>query len=254
MTPEEALASIPGWAGADVTPLPGGTTGRTWLAETGGRRAVLKVDPAPRVPPLNRRDEEAAIQASAAEAGLAPAVLYASPTVLLSDYVPGEVLTADSIALDENLDALAALLRRLHALPAPARRFDAAGAARRYAGRSRSIDAARTRACLNVIEALPPPRDVACCHNDLVAANILAPPRVVLLDWEYACANDPCFDLATVVAHHGLGAAKAQRLLDAYCGGADEAARQRLEEYCAVYKALLWLWHAAEAGSNAGEA
>ena len=46
-----------------------------------------------------------------------------------------------------------------------------------------------------MVDAVPPPRAPCCCHNDLVVGNIIAAPEIRFLDWEYACDNDPFFDL-----------------------------------------------------------
>ena len=65
-SPDEALATIPGWDGAAWRELPGGLTNRTLQVEKDGRRAVLKIDPAPRKSPFNSRQEETRIQQRAA--------------------------------------------------------------------------------------------------------------------------------------------------------------------------------------------
>ena len=76
MSIEQVLARIPGWEEAVVSALDGGLTNRSYLLESGDRRAVLKTDAAPRRAPLNDRPAEAEIQRSAARAGLANDVLY----------------------------------------------------------------------------------------------------------------------------------------------------------------------------------
>jgi thiamine kinase len=242
--PDSVLRRLPGWSGAASELLHGGLSNQTWLLEKAGRRAVLKIDDEPREPPLNRREQEAIIQTTAADAGLANVVLAAADGLYLTDYVEGEVWTAESVADDHNLELLADVLRRVHALPRTGREFGALQAATRYA-RAIDFDDALVARCVDLIEAAGPPRRRRLCHNDLVAENILATPEIRLLDWEYACDNEPLFDLATVVEHHDLADRRAAHLLNAYFDGDGERHLGALREQQRLYRALLWLWLAA---------
>jgi thiamine kinase len=237
---EQVLARIPGWEDATVSVLDGGLTNRSYLLESGGRRAVLKADAEPRQAPLNKRPAEAEIQRAAAGAELANNVLYVDETTLLTEFVDGEVWTAEHFDDDERLGQLGERLRELHRLPMTGRRFDASTAAAQYAAALPVTDAVREQ--VELIESLPRPRNLCCCHNDLVAANIFSTPEIRFLDWEYACDNDPLFDLATIVAHHDLSERQADYLLDAYSGGDGDRWREQLNEQTGLYKALLWLW------------
>ena len=97
-----------------------------------------------------------------------------------------------------------------------------------------------------VIESMRHPGNLCFCHNDLVAENIIAAPDVMFLDWEYACDNDPLFDLATVVAHHELSNRQADLLLDAYFEGDGARWRRHLADQERLYDSLRWLWLAAK--------
>ena len=242
--PDSVLQRVPGWAGASSKLLEGGLSNQTWLLEKAGRRAVLKIDNEPREPPLNTRGEEAAIQTAAAAVGLAPDVLHVADGLYLTDYVEGDVWSARSLTDNDTLERLAAALRRVHVLPRTGRAFGARLAAEHYAA---AIDFDRTivAQCAAVIKGTRPPRRPCLCHNDLVAENILATPAIRLLDWEYACDNDPLFDLATVVEHHDLDEGQATHLLDAYFDGRGARSQARLHEQQRLYRALLWLWLAA---------
>ena len=251
-TPQDALARIPGWARADCDELEGGLTNRSWLVSIGNRKAVLKVDTAPRVAPFNGRLHEQAIQSRAAQADLASRVLFADETSYLTEYIEGDVWTAADLEDEENLKALAGVLRRLHALPLSGRRFDIVGAAHRYRDRVDSDEAEVARKYVDVIEAHPVPQALCSCHNDLVAENIIATPDLRLLDWEYACDNDPLFDLATVVAHHNMSTNLATYFLDAYFEGDGERWREKFEQQVTLYRALLWLWNVAKASATSG--
>jgi len=240
-----ALRQVPGWEDAAASEISGGLNNQTWLIAAGDRRAVLKIDQQPRRTPFNTRAAEAQVQMQAARAGLAGAVLFASDTVYMTEYVDGIVWSSASLDDNENLDQLAAALKKLHALPLTGRKFDAIGAARDYASSITDRDPQKTRDSVQEIESTPLPKKLCCCHNDLVAANIIAAPDVRFLDWEYACDNDPFFDLATVVAHHELPADRVDFLLDAYFDGDGRRWREQLAMYERFYIAILWLYRAA---------
>jgi len=245
LSPESILPDLPGWEDAKCSDLNGGLTNRTYLVESDQRRAVLKIDDAPRSGPFNERRMEAQIQTKAAEQGLAAAVIFVSDTVYMTEYLEGVIWSNNCLQDDENLGHLAAGLKRLHALPLTGRTFDAMGSARDYVQRMTDVDADRVNECLQTIEAGPRPLNLCCCHNDLVVANIINTPEVLFLDWEYACDNDPFFDLATVVAHHKLTSEQSDYLLDSYFDGDGKRWREQLDRQASVYDALLWLWEAS---------
>lgn len=244
-SPQEVLARIPGWEQAECSRLHGGLTNRTWLVSKDGRRAVLKIDAAARSAPYNTRLAEKSIQTAAAKAGLANPVLYAEECVYLTEYAEGSVWETSCLDQDENLEALAKSLRELHSLPLTRRSFDAVDAAQRYSGK---IDVGKSEVaehCLNIVKKMRAPHNLCCCHNDLVAGNIITTPEVRFLDWEYACDNDPFFDLATVVAHHDLTSSRSNIFLDCYFDGDGERWRDKLEQQKTLYNALVWLWYAS---------
>ena len=247
LIPAQALSRIPGWDGATLTELSGGLTNRTWRVDRKDRSAVLKIDSRPRGRPYNSRREEAAIQSMAFDAGLANRVLFVDETTYMSEYVAGTVWTPDCLDDAVNLEQLALALRKLHSLPLTGRVFDAAGAAREYQRRIAEPDERKVRQCLDRIDAAPRPPNLCLCHNDLVVANIINTPETRFLDWEYACDNDPFFDLATVVAHHDLSAAQREILLNAYFDGDGACWHEQLQRQAEVYGSLLYLWEQARA-------
>jgi len=242
---ETVLAQIAGWEDARYSELKGGLTNPCWLIEQGERKAVLKIDAALRDEPFASRLAEARVQNRAAERGIANGVLHASDTILMTEYIEGTVWSAGCLLVDENLDKLAAAMKTLHSMPLTGRTFDAIGAARGYAQRIHDADPGKIRECLDKIEAMPLPHNLCCCHNDMVAANIIYMPEVRFLDWEYACDNDPFFDIATVVAHHELAPDRAAYLLNAYFDGDGERWSDQLSRQTEFYDALYWLWEAA---------
>ena len=250
--PVDVLGRLPGWHDAESSPLHGGLSNTTWLLEKDGRKAVLKFDSKARGAPYNSRVEEARIQSVAAEAGLANRVLYVDKRLLLCEYAEGEVWSHELLGDTSKLDQLAGVLRQLHALPPTGRRFDAASAADVY---TRNIDGDRDLLgmCTSIVGAAGPPARQCFCHNDLVAGNIMSTPGVRFLDWEYACDNDPLFDLATIVEHHELSVANTTYLLNAYFDSDGARWQTKLQTQRRLYQALLWLWLASRRNTEAAD-
>lgn len=251
--PGDLLGEVPGWDGAAISELSGGLTNRTWLVEKDGNKAVLKIDEKLRSAPFNTRPVEASIQSIAAERGLANRVLFFDDQAIMTEYASGSVWEAACFERDGNIEQVAGVLKRLHALPLTGRAFDSSVAARRYVANIENADADLVTHCTRVIDRLRLPHNLCCCHNDLVAANVIAAPGLKFLDWEYACDNDPFFDLATIVEHHELDEVIAFRLLDAYFDGDGKRWRGKLLEQQELYKALCWLWLASRPASTQEE-
>lgn len=244
---QQALQSIPGWEQASWSPLPGGLTNEGLLLEHYGRKAVLKIDTAPRCLPLNSRIDEARIQSVANAAGVAAPVLFVNETLILTKYIEGKVCQQGSFTDEVFLRQLALAMRRMHSLLLTGRTFDAHKSAETYMRRlaGRSVDAKQAERHLARIMKMRAPGNLCCCHNDLVAENIIVADSIRFLDWEYACDNDPFFDLATAIAHNKFSQAQADILLNEYFSG--DAARwlPQLEKQVRLYESLAWLWEAS---------
>lgn len=252
-TPEDFLAGLSGWSGASVSELAGGLTNQVWLVTKDDRKAILKLDRKRRDAPFHSRNVEARIQQRAADWGIASTILYADDETLLATYVEGSVWNAGQLESPGNIVNLAAAMRRLHSLPLTGHSFDAIAAARMYAADTRLPGNPLVEHCVRFVGAQPPPQGLRCCHNDLVAENIIASPEIIFLDWEYACDNDPLYDLASVVEYHDLDDGIVMQLLNAYFDGAGERHLHALQEQRRLYRALLWLWLATRPGTRETE-
>ncbi|MEQ9563941.1 MAG: choline/ethanolamine kinase family protein [Woeseiaceae bacterium] len=248
LSPQDALALVPFIDAGEVSviELKGGLTNRAYQVGSGKDQFVLRLD-AEHTRYFNLdRVSEIAILRSAASAGIAPELVYSDTErgILLCRYLPGKVWSTGHLQDPGNFAALCDLLRRVHTLPLSGIRFDAAAVAKRYVGNLENRQGLHAFAmrCADVIASVPPSDVVAVCHNDVVAQNVISTPGLRLLDWEYACDNDPLFDLASLVGYHNLDEHRAQALLDANAGGADAALRERLAGQVRVYDAIQWLW------------
>ena len=248
-SPEQALASIPGLAGARVgLQLSDGPTNASYQVEQGGRQYVLRLDK-PEAANLGLdRVNEKIISELVSVAGLSPEPLYFDPGagVYLRYFQQGRNWTKTDLSNPENAARIAGLLRTLHTLGPVGAVFDPLAAARRYALQLNTEHACSilSRAESLVDELAMDPADSVLCHNDLVCQNILEGERLMLIDWEYAGIGDPYFDLAVLVQHHGLDQAAARGLLQNYLGRAvKEAELERLSGQCGFYQCLLELWN-----------
>jgi len=253
LIPRDVLATIPGWENAEYTELKGGLTNTSWRVTAGEKTGVLKIDNGPRSKPFNTRCEEANVQNMAATAGLAPRVILADDGLYFTEYLDGEVWERSCLDKKGNLELVAATLKRLHALPLTGRSFDAGIAAKRYIEGITGLADTVIDKCKVIISSMRLPQNLCCCHNDLVAANLITTPDLKLLDWEYACDNDPFFDLATIVEHHELSDSQVTELLNAYMGGDGQRWREHLEKQRKLYLALLCLWMGSRPDSDPEE-
>lgn len=248
INPFDALDLVPGWNPdiSDVEELKGGLTNRTFYVRQDDRQCVLRIDSeASSLFEFDRAGELVALE-SASRAGIAPAVIFADPEagILVTEFVEGRVWDEPDLESSENLEALGSLLREVHALPETGHRLDMSQVARLYESnlqKRQGLHAFATR-CVEIIDSIPASAQSTCCHNDIVAANVIAGDRLRLIDWEFSCDNDPLFDLASAIGFHNLDSERAAILLSAYLGGSDPALSEQLEEQIRVFDAIQWLW------------
>jgi thiamine kinase-like enzyme len=266
---ELCRAIVPGAGSVAVEPLGAGLLSATYRVERGGEKYTLKIAAAHRPDLGMDLAWEARLLEHAAAAGLAPRVVHCDPerTVLLAQWVAGRPWSQDA-KHPANLRRIAELLRRVHALqiPLPPRAISPAGWIELYTAAlsgqpSPGADAKlRSAAAARLVELAgfaPPPTVV--CHSDLHALNLIEQnDALTLLDWEYAHAADPLWDLASWSANNDLPAESQRQLLSDYGGGAALGGawqRFRLLLWLYDYVCLLWsqLYLCVRAGGARGE-
>ncbi len=245
MTVDDFLEILPEWQGASYEPLQGGLTNNAWKVTAGDRSGVLKIDESLRGLPFNSRNVEAQVQRSAAAIELAPAVIYSNERVIFTEFVEGTVWDRDCLDEPANLERIGQALRRLHSLPLTGGTRDLAETAMMYGQRVDPDKRGIADLCVGIISEWRMPQNLCLCHNDPVVGNVIATPDLKFLDWEYACDNDPFFDLAVISEQHQLDEEQVLVFLDAYFEGRGTAWRRQLAVQQRIYRALLWLWMAA---------
>ena len=249
------LAVVPGAGSIDLEALGAGLISETYRVARNGVAYTLKV--AAENPPDLRVDRrwEVRVLERAGSAGIAPHLVYfdLDGAVLLTRWAEGRSWVSHEPAAPANLDRIAALLRRVHALatPVPARLvtplqwiniYDEALSRRA----SHSSDAALRREALVRVQAwLELPRAIGVvCHSDLHTMNVLQEDdSLVLLDWEYAHVTDPLWDLAGWCANNDFDVELQWDLLRRYLGKAPISSEwQRFKLLLALYDYVCLLW------------
>jgi Phosphotransferase enzyme family len=222
----ERLARRLGPITAGPSPLDGGITNRNYRVTLGGVDCVVRL-PGKDTGLLGiSREAERIANATAAELGLAPAVVFGDDECLVTEYAAGE--PGDAAALRAGPEAVGCALRTFHdsgcSLPV---RFSVPELLDAYAevageqgGRLPAAYEDASRLAHRIGELLPIDEPVPC-HNDLLPGNVLLRAHdasIVLVDWEYAGMGHRLFDLANFAAGSELEDDGELRLLRAYFG------------------------------------
>jgi thiamine kinase-like enzyme len=281
MPPEEiaqtALRFVPGTGPVEIRRIGSGLVNESYRVARDGRTYALRV-PAPGSSLLGQdRSWECRVLERAAAHGLAPFIERCVPNegILVARWAPGRAWTSELARQPSNIEKMARLARRVHALPVPPepRVVNPAGwiafyreaLARRgrapppRSGRSPVVDALADEH-LAALE--QPSREEAIarggvlCHSDLHVQNLVeADHGLVLLDWEYAHVSEPLWDLAGWSCNNDFGGSLRAQLLAGYLGrdppGQDPA---RLDRLVWLYDYVCVLWSELYLNAHGGAA
>lgn len=242
----------------EIEPIKHGLTNRSWLVDTDADRLVVRVSNASAEQLQIGRDSEALVLQVVAKAGIGPEVLRCDPArgILVTRYL-GQTWTDSDARCEENIDRLAGLLRRLHALDVPAgvRRVDLGSTVHGYLHTldERGIHSGLTlpalRECANkAATQLRKDSTAGLCHNDVHHLNVIEGDTLRLIDWEYAGIGEPLFDLASLCVYHRYHKHQRERLLSAYASSSASISWHRLELACWLFDYICDLWMAVRAG------
>ncbi len=258
----EAIAErwVPGAGPVELQPLISGLVNESCRVARGGNVYSLRVAAADAVDLGLDRGWECRVLRQAAAAGLAPPIEECLPQkgILVVRWVSGRSWTPGEAREAGNVDAMAELLRRIHALsiPQPARVMSAGAwishytqaAARRDFALSRRATELRGDAetCLQALKVFGTPEPVLC-HSDLHRMNVVIGDhegaQPVLLDWEYAHVSDGFWDLAGWMANNDWTQDASRPFLASYLGRPpDRAESTRLNLLTWLYDYVCLLW------------
>lgn len=250
LQPDVALRQIPGWERrpAEIREYEGGLTNRTFKVDSEGESFALRVDSEQSILFRLDRETETRIVRHAAAAGLTPELVYSDPQagIALTRFVQGEVWAKHKFEDIRNIEKFAAGLRAVHALPLSGVVLDPVAVVHKYATSLAGVAEMRgiISLCEQVAHEVPLTGPLVCAHNDLVASNIIETPDLMFLDWEYACDNDPLYDLACTIAYHDLTNLQVSALLTAYAGSNTPELQEKLRRQIRLFDAIQCLWYA----------
>jgi aminoglycoside phosphotransferase (APT) family kinase protein len=234
----------------------GGKVNRSFLVRTRRGRFVVRLNENTANDPGLDRDRELTLHTAAANASLAPHIIYACPdrSCLITEYLDGRLWTPHYFTRMRDLRSLGLRLRQLHAIPAPALpRFDPLGAARRYADLIVSNDAqerTRVQYLLDsghdaLVRSGSAQRTATIVHSDIHHGNVLTADRVYFIDWEYAQVADPLLDLACILAYYPRAVPHGPLLLESSGLLERGATVEMLAELTTVFTLITYLWYRA---------
>ena len=256
---EIALRWVPGSGAVLVQPLTMGLVNVSCRVEREGRAYSLRVAAADVEALGLDREWECRVLQRACAAGLTPLVRQCQPEngIVVAEWLNGHTWSAAQTGRATTLEAVAGLLRRVHALsiPQPARVMSPCDWIAHYTpGAAPQLRAGAGR-CLQELATLSSANAVLC-HSDVHRLNILraaADGRILLLDWEYAHVSDGFWDLAGWLMNSDLPGEAASRLLGAYLQRVPEPAEsRRLQLMCWLYDYVCLLWSESYARQRAG--
>ena len=260
------LAVVPGTGAVEIQPLAKGLISDTYRVVRDGAGYAVKTAAEQGVDLGLDLGWEAQLLELAASSKLAAPLEYFDPerAVLVSRWVAGEAWAREDVRHAANIGAICGLLRRVHALPAPApaRVMSPSSWVRLYGAAlsraGRSVDTGlRTEAASRLLELsrLPAAAGVVC-HSDLHRMNLLQDGgRLTLLDWEYAHVSDPFWDLAGWAANNDFDPQARRELLGNYLGTAPSQAEWlRLSVMMWLYDYVCVLWSELYLNTRAGGA
>jgi thiamine kinase-like enzyme len=269
-----AALHVPGTGDLEIHRLAAGLVNETYRVLRDGNAHAMRLAMSNRDDLGLDRSWEARVLEGAAAADLAPALEYCDPQrgILIARWVEGRFWTPADAREPRNISRMAGFLRRIHALemPAPVRAMspgkwiDYYGAAlSRGSGQGgvfalpsmqrawvQQADprgaryfapaAARQMAALAALPGVDP----VLCHSDLHTLNLIdRDGSLILLDWEYAHASDPLWDVAGWGANNDFEDPVRHDLLVSYLGrpaSGDEFLRLQLLSWLYDYVCLLW--------------
>ena len=250
---------VPGGGAVVVRPSASGLVNVSCRVERDGRAYSLRMASSDDDGLGLDREWECRVLRGASAAGLAPRIRECLPQhgIVVADWVDGRPWTAAETGQSTAIEAMADLLRRVHALviPTPARIMNAGSWIDLYSESAVRRDARRSPAALQLrssaeqrlqeLAALAPVVPVLC-HSDLHRLNIVCTAshcRPVLLDWEYAHVADGSWDLAGWAANNDWTGGEALGLLAAYLQRPPEAVEiRRLQAQIWLYDYVCLLW------------
>jgi thiamine kinase len=217
----------------------GGESNHSFVVSDGSARWVLRLNNQITDSGINRDNERLAMLA-AQEVGISPAACVIDEDVLVTPLLAGEHATLD------DLSPIGELFGRIHSMTVELEPIELLQHLSDYY--EKATPDSMVDECYQRIVTLHPKEIVEAqpCHNDLLLPNlILSDNGLQAIDWEYAAAADPAYDLAVFTSTYELSAEQLQSLLAAYGPGGSvdmQSIASRIKYYEYFYRLIEILW------------
>lgn len=234
----ERIRVLPCWRGeVRAEPLSGGLSNENWKVTDAAGAHVVRFGADYPVHHVSR-EREVMVARAAHRAGFGPAVEFAAPGVMVTEFLGARTWGPQDVAAHP--EAVAGLIGDFHRrMP---REITGTGVIfwpfhvirdyGRTLERGASPHMPQVDGFLRLadrMEAAQVPMPIVFGHHDLLPANILETPdgRLWLIDFEYAAFGTAMFDLAGAASNAGMGRDAARRLVAAYLGHDPDEAMMR---------------------------
>jgi thiamine kinase-like enzyme len=257
---EEAVTKIEDWKGKTITihPLPGGLTNSNYRVEVDGVPYFVRVPGAStELLAINRNNEYYNTKA-AAEAGIAPKILYYLPEycVMVLEFLEGKTMSKDSLTAPGMPTRMAQSIKRLHAGPRFLTDFNMFRLTEYYLSlceereilipdgyleRMPTVTLIEQAMSVNTLPSVP-------CNNDLLAENYLDDGKQLwLIDYEYSGNNDPTFELGNTCQEMEFSDEQINEVCEAYFGAVTSSKIARMKLNMIMSDVGWGLWAAIQA-------
>ena len=257
---EEAVGKIEDWKGKNISiqPLSGGLTNSNFKVEVDGTPYFVRVPgESTDLLAIDRHNEYHNTKA-AAEAGVAPKVLYYLPEhcVMILEFLDGKTMSKDSLNAPGMPTRMAQSIRRLHSGPRFLTAFNMFRLTEYYLNlcQERSIPVPdgypeRMLKVEKIEKAMAVhPLETVPCNNDLLAENYLDDGKQLwLIDYEYSGNNDPTFELGNTCQEMEFSDDQIREVCSAYFGNASAGMIARMKLNMIMSDVGWGLWAAIQA-------
>lgn len=212
----DLMHALPHWQCVQMTPLSGGLTNAcqkiTWQCRESDRLITTVWRPCSEITQLfriDRQNEWAILQQLSSVTDLSPQPICQVPSGILVSWLEGEPPKALSQA------EILSVLVSVHRLPLLSSVFSFDDHIQHYLS---LLSSAKRLFYQTRLSGLRRPQwgrfGLACCHHDLGAHNLVQSDKLKVIDWEYAAASDPAFELALMCVAHDWSVAETAEI---YC-------------------------------------
>jgi thiamine kinase-like enzyme len=257
---EEAVGKIDDWKGRTISiqPLSGGLTNSNYKVEVDGRPYFVRVPGESTELLAINRDNEYHNTKAAAEAGVAPKVLYylSEYCVMILEFLNGQTMSKDSLNAPGMPARMAGAVKRLHAGPRFLTDFNMFRLTEYYLSLCKEREIRIPDGFLERMPAIGQiekamsvhPLDTVPCNNDLLAENYLDDGKQLwLIDYEYSGNNDPTFELGNTCQEMQFNDEQISEVCSAYFGNASVELIARMKLNMIMSDVGWGLWAAIQA-------